>query len=343
MNNNLFTYHVKSQAAPLRAPSGFTLVELMIAIVLGLLLTAVVAEVYINSKKTYRISDNLSRVQENGRYILEELGRDIRMAGFVGCAKFAPITNNAIPAANSWLAFNQAVNGYELPSVPGGLTVAEVAPGTDVIQLQRAIGSDVRLTGNFAPNNANVQIDSNLYNYVADDILMVADCTAADIFRATTVSSGGGVVTIPHSASTNTSPNLSKLYNKDAELMKLSTNIYYIGTGVSGCPANTLCRKALNGITLVAQPLIDNVENLQIEYGEDTNADTTADKFVIASSVGTWANVVSVRFSLLLRTGESTLADKPQTYSFNGGSITPTDFYLRRVYTETVTLRNKTK
>lgn len=322
--------------------NGFTLVELMISIVLSLVLTVVVAEVYLNSKKTYRVSDNLSRVQENGRYFLEELGRDIRMAGYVGCAKSVPITNNAIPVTSEWLAFGQAVNGYELPSVPGGLTTAEVLAGTDVIKVQRAIGGDVRLTGNFPPNNANVQIDSNLDNFVADDILMVVDCVAADIFRATTVSSGGGKVTIPHAASTNSSPKLSRLYNKDAELLKLSTNIYYIGTGVSGCPTNTLCRKVLSGISLVVQPLIDNAENLQIDYGEDTNNDDTANKFVNAASVGNWGEVVSVRFSLLLRTGESTLADSAQTYTFRGTTY-PASRYLRRVYTETVTLRNRTQ
>lgn len=338
MNRFAFTSYPNSKP---RMRNGFTLVELMIAIVLGLLLTAVVAEVYLNSKKTYRVSDNLSRVQENGRYFLEELGRDIRMAGYIGCAKFAPITNNAIPATSAWLSFSQAVNGYELPSVPGGLTVAEVLAGTDVIKLQRAIGSDVRLTGNMGVVNANIQIGSNPYNYVANDILLIADCTSADIFRTTNVSVGVGTVTIAHSAATNSSVNLSKPYGIDAELMKLSTNIYYIGTGAAGCPANTLCRKVLSGITLVVQPLIDNVENIQIEYGEDTNADTTAEKFVDAGSVGNWSNVVSVRFSLLLRTGESTLADSAQTYTFRGTTY-PASRYLRRVYTETVTIRNKT-
>lgn len=325
------------------AHSGFTLVELMIAIVLGLLLTAVVAEVYINSKKTYRVSDNLARVQESGRYILEELGRDLRMAGYVGCAKFVPITNNAKPPTSAWLAFSQAVNGYELPSVPGGLTVAEVLAGTDVIQVQRAIGGDLRLAGNYAPNNANIQITSNLYSYQAGDVLLISDCSSADIFGANSVSSGGGNVTITHSTSNNLTPKLSKIYTPSAEIMKLSTNIYYIGTGASGCPANTLCRKALSGITLVAQPLIDNVENLQIDYGEDTNADTSADKYVDATTVGNWSNVVSVRFSLLVRTGESTLADSAQTYTYYGTSHTATDRYMRRVFTETVTLRNQTK
>lgn len=334
------TFKSRTNSTP-RVRNGFTLVELMISIVLGLVLTVVVAEVYLNSKKTYRVSDNLSRVQENGRYFLEELGRDIRMAGFIGCAKSAPITNNAVPATSAWLAFSQAVNGYELPSVPGGLTTAEVLAGTDVIKVQRAIGSDTRLTGNMGVVNANVQIGSNPDNFVVDDILLVADCTAADIFRANNVSSGSGTVTISHSAASNSSVNLSKPYGLDAEIMRLSTNIYYIGTGASGCPANTLCRKVLSGITLVAQPLIDNAENLQIEYGEDTNADSTADKFVNAASVTTWDNIVSVRFSLLLRTGESTLADSAQTYTFRGTTY-PASRYLRRVYTETVTLRNRT-
>lgn len=61
---------------------GLTLVELMIAMTLGLLILLAVASVYLGSRQTYRMQEENARLQETGRYALEVLGRSIRQAGF---------------------------------------------------------------------------------------------------------------------------------------------------------------------------------------------------------------------------------------------------------------------
>jgi len=65
--------------------SGFSLVELMISLVLGLILTLGVTQIYLSSSDTYRLTDGLARIQENARFASEFLGREIREAGGDGC------------------------------------------------------------------------------------------------------------------------------------------------------------------------------------------------------------------------------------------------------------------
>lgn len=61
---------------------GLTLVELMIALGLGLLLVAGVGAVYLGSNQTYRTAQASARIQESGRYALDVIGRSLRQAGF---------------------------------------------------------------------------------------------------------------------------------------------------------------------------------------------------------------------------------------------------------------------
>jgi type IV pilus assembly protein PilW len=68
--------------APARLARGFTLVELMVAMAIGLILTVVVAQIFLGSKATFNSTDNLSRLQENARYALTLMSREIRSSGF---------------------------------------------------------------------------------------------------------------------------------------------------------------------------------------------------------------------------------------------------------------------
>lgn len=314
--------------------AGLSLVELMISVVIGLLLLVIILQIFLGSKDTFRMTENQSRMQENGRYIIQEMSRDIRMAGYLGCSKNAKINMMVKSTAGSWAKFNEPVHGYEAASTSMGLDPAEVLSGTDIIRVQRASEADANLTGNLIADNANIKIDSNPEGFADGDTLVVSDCANADVFCANNVSSGSGPITITHSNSCNdgTAPKLSKLYGPNAQVMRLSTNIYYVGTGSGGCPANMLCRKILSGADLAVEQLIDNVENMQLEYGEDTDGDATANRFVSATAVGSWSSIVSVRLSLTLRSNDVNLSASP----------TPADRRMRRVYSSTVTLRNRT-
>ena len=94
---------------------GLSLIELMVAMVVGLILIAGVIEIYVNSKQTYRNQDALSRLQENGRYVLSILSTNIRPAGFSGCGNIASVEPVVIanPPVPSSFDAGSAVTGYE--------------------------------------------------------------------------------------------------------------------------------------------------------------------------------------------------------------------------------------
>lgn len=72
---------------------GFSIVEILIGLVLGLFLGTGIIQLFIANKQTYRFQEEASRMQENGRFALEVLTNSIRMAGFTGCnVKSCPAT-----------------------------------------------------------------------------------------------------------------------------------------------------------------------------------------------------------------------------------------------------------
>ncbi len=100
------------------AQSGVTLIELMIAMIVGLFLSAGVIQIFITNNQTYRITDNVSRLQENGRFALDNLGKTIRSAGFKGNTESSPSSDfpavaYAAPNPAVTFAANQLISGTD--------------------------------------------------------------------------------------------------------------------------------------------------------------------------------------------------------------------------------------
>ena len=66
----------------MRRQRGMSLVELMVAMTIGLIITVVIANLFIGTKETYRTQDDLSRMQENLRFAFQVIGRTVRLAGY---------------------------------------------------------------------------------------------------------------------------------------------------------------------------------------------------------------------------------------------------------------------
>jgi len=64
---------------------GFSLIELMIATALGIFLSAAMISLFVGSKQSYRLNENMSRLQENARFAVSFMSRDIRMTGYHAC------------------------------------------------------------------------------------------------------------------------------------------------------------------------------------------------------------------------------------------------------------------
>ena len=344
--------------SPISRSKGLSLVELMVAITLGLLLIAGVLQIYVGSKATYRAQDALSRLQENQRFAMNLLATNIRPAGYAGClnvkdkSSVRVIANPPTPTINA----STAIQGHEnkggqswSPNLPTGIT--QVLDDTDVLVLQHGGTCGAKLTGNMGTTNANIQINAdNSCGFTPGEAILITDCSASDLFRANNVSEGTLTTTIAHSSAANTATDgtnsnfLSKPYTTDSEILKFTSVAYFIRNGVSGTPS--LWRYDMASTASGSNPveLVEGVENLQVLYGEDAGADGEADQYVVADAVGDWADVVSVRVTLLFRTIE-TVNTVSQTYSFEydvgASSKDYTDRFSRQQTTMTIDLRNK--
>lgn len=341
--------HAHTQSV--RKMAGFSLVEIMVALVIGLILLGGIGYVFLGSKQTFRTQDDFSRIQENVRYALETVGVDVRMAGFAGCVNLASINPNnpsapiplgviATPPVPA-LGLDQALRGY----VGGAWAATGTAPGnwvagTGVLEITRAAGTGVTLTGNLTPTNANVQITGNPYNFVAGETLLVSNCETADLFRATNVS-GGGTVTIAHSqgAGNNIQNFTINEYMNGAEVFRIVNTVYFIGTNPAGNPA--LYRTTFAGET---EELVENVEDLVMRFGIDTNNDFIVDNYVAAGGVTDWRQVLTARISLVFRGNNPNVATENQTsyvVEYTTVNLAAADRRLRQVATATFALRNR--
>ena len=245
---------------------GFTLIELMVALTIGLLLTLVVANLFLGSRATFQTTDETSRMQENIRYAYQLLTRSVHHAGY----RSSPNTfANAIFSAG-----NQAVTGTD-----GGGTL----PDSFTIRYQ---GS----------GNGAGAADGTIVN-----------CSGTEI---------------------------------DANVMTTAT--FSIAAGANGSGNALWCN---NGGAGAAVEVVPDVENMQILFGEDTNADLVADRYVSAGNVTNFDNVISLRISLLFRTSNISAAvvKDTGTYNLNGTVVGPfNDTRIRRVVTLNMNLRNRT-
>ena len=79
---------------------GFNLIEIMIALLIGAFLLGGILQVFIGSKETYRMQENLSRLQQNARLALNYLSNDIRLAGYWGCLSSISLNNSDVAGTN---------------------------------------------------------------------------------------------------------------------------------------------------------------------------------------------------------------------------------------------------
>lgn len=330
-----------------RRQRGFSLIELMVAVTLGFIVVGAVGYLFLGSRQSFRTTDNLSRMQENARFALESITRDVRMAGYVGCGSLQSmavntIANPPVPA----LSADNAIAGLDTPgaAITNFMGTTITRPAGDAVTITGAFGGGVNLTGNLDPSNADVQIAGNPYGFKANDILIVSSCTNADIFSATTVSASGGIVTVAHANSTNTG-NRVGTYGPNDVVLKMEQYTYFIG--MNPADKRALYRTSLTEGTI---ELVEDVWDMQIEYGVDTSvtADGAADEYQTATAVaaGTnWPRVVSARISLLM-IGPDNVLSTAQTYNFNGALVTPAAtapdrLRMHQIFTTTVGLRNR--
>nr|WP_298144328.1 PilW family protein [uncultured Pseudomonas sp.] len=320
---------------------GLSLIELLVALVLGLLITAAVLQIFLASKQTYSTNNALSRVQESGRFAIDFLTNDIRNAGYHGecISELNNLLNESGTGYNSDLFdFTKIVDG-RTDSAPSW--VASRVAG-DVIHVKYASNlSGVTASGN-TPANANT-INLTAESGIAQGtIIIVSDLSGCDMFQNRSNASAHSLSRGSTGSPGNKNPgsnSFSHAYDSSMEILKLKSVSYYIGDNAAG-NLRSLRRITFTSGAPVDEELIEGVQDMQILYGvADGNKQVSS--YVTASSVANWDNVVSVRVSLLLVSPDINVVSENQTIDFNGSSVTIDDRRLAQVFSTTIGIRNR--
>jgi type IV pilus assembly protein PilW len=339
-----------------REQKGFGLIELMISITLGILLSTAVIQVFLATNSSSKVQDSIAVIQENARFAMRLLAREIRMAGYMGCSSVGAAKFNSIaePAVDVNFSPSTALVGQD--NVAAGNALGAVV-GTDAVTLKRASDEFIRITGLLGPDNANVKVEDNTIGLVKNDFVMVSDCLGGDVFRITNTpqGKGKGVATFTHSNGSNSNNQLSKVYVGEAEVFAFQTVDFFIAdTGRKSSGGNTinalfmLQRSAgSGGVTSAPIELVNGVENMQLSYGVDTGTDRAVDVYQTAAQVVDWSKVLSVRIELQFYgltdnvVGRTGRVDAQQVVNRAGDIVQNNDGRMRQVFTNVFTIRNK--
>lgn len=333
----------------MRKQQGLSLVELMIAILLGLLLLTGVMKIFVSSKTVFATQQAMSRIQESGRLAIDFLAKDIRMAGYYGPARsaaFGGLIINGPVDQGLHGNFTVGLTGFDTPAqAPANSLGAQVTPlpNTSVLVVRAASQQGVLLT---QENNSTSLVafspimakdSSNCVGVICENsVAVVADGYKSYIFQVSTLDIDENVLTVNHAASWGGDPRLPLAnFISGAEILPVNTTVYFLAKNAQG--VNGLYQRVNN--TAVVE-LLQGVENMRITYSVSGNP-----AFLTAAQVSTppndWSQVQGVRIELLVASLDENALASPQPYNFAGADVTPTDRRMRQVFTTIVTARSR--
>ena len=325
---------------PATRQSGFSLIELMISVTIGLMLLAGLVSLFVNSSDAEREARRASQQIENGRFAIEMLSQDVRLAGFLGSYRkyTAPSTAPdpcAIAVSSLLSAISLPVQGYQAATLAATasppascatwLPTANLSPGSDILVVRRAdttaivpgastTAGEVYLQAN--PATAAVQAGGGATTCTSDAAGATATITRRCVMPTTSDA-------CPTECAAGTSP--------AGELRKLHVHVYFVapcslpsdGTDIctgssddSGNPIPTLKRLEITAVggavSFKIFPIAEGVQFMKVEYGVDdtptaVNADTglvgdgSPDRYSASPTVADFSNAVTVRVDLLMR------------------------------------------
>lgn len=314
-----------------RQQSGFSLIELMVSMGIGLVLIAGALFVFDEARATLRVNETLARMQENARWAMEVLEPDIRMAGYWGrhtsgsaiaghATSGNPLNVNVAGDCDTDWTINIATSLAGSNNIDPGLdciAAGEYSNGTDTLQIRHASGT-----------------------------AMPAGALVAGRIYVRTNEAGEGSLFVG-----TAEPAIA-----DGQNNALMAHAYYVRpyTIGAGGPPNAIPSLRRQGLTLVGgaprmvdQEVIPGIEDLQVQFGIDTNGDGSVNRYVNPDNavLNTNPKVLATRVWLLVRadTPEAGFTDT-RTYVYGDQSFTPVgpDASFRRLLvSRTVFLRNE--
>jgi prepilin-type N-terminal cleavage/methylation domain-containing protein len=312
---------------------GFSMVELLIAMLLSVTLAAGIVTIFVNNRHSFRQDDNIARMQDDARHALREIAFDISMAGHYGDLHLPNAVNvdgglsigvDCGPAGDQdwmyWATDPTTGESLSLAAVDNAtdLTVAvahscfaggELRDGTDVVSIKRVAGAQTA-----TPSAGNVYLRTN--------------GTVGFLFKGPAPTAAPVAVVAPSAD------------------WQFRPSIYFIRefANAPGDGIPTLCRKIMDGAgpAMTTECLATGIENLQIEYGIDTSLDGHPNVYISNPTVTQMQNVIAARIFLVARTTEIDVRyTNDKTYSVsNSPDFEPDDSFHRRVFSISVSIRN---
>ncbi|WP_082542726.1 prepilin-type N-terminal cleavage/methylation domain-containing protein [Rhodanobacter sp. Root561] len=325
--------------------AGFTLIELMIAMVLGLIVIAGVTSVFIATQRSYRTNQALGDVQDSSRVAFELMARDIRDAGLTGCGNSGRVANVLQPSATNWWAdWGNAVHGYGAgtvadPALTVGTAAGNQLKDTDSLQLLGAADTGLSVAATPSSTAANFKLNDTTSDLKTGEVIIVCDPDHATIVQISDYNDSN--VTVVHNVGGKVSPgNCSKgmgyptvcstngngyMFGANSQIFKLAAVDWYIGTNPVG--GKSLYRMTVDTTGAApatsSQEMVRDVTAMNLRYHVAGGA-----SFVDAATVAAnWPTVDSVQVKLTLES-----VDK------RAGTDTKA---ISRDFTATTTIRNR--
>lgn len=328
---------------------GFSLIEIMTSMMLGLLVLLMVVQLFINTKDNHAQNDRISETLESGRYAMRQLATDLKSAGFLGGIidpstmsidpSLAPLT--AATDCGSSTENNWAYDLTTYRSIQFDFNATAVQANTDHTCISAA---------DFVANS-DVLVVKRVYNQPLDPTAAPTPLTSGTVYLRSDYNTA--CLWYYDTAST-TNPSGTTCPTANVTDWRYLVHIYYIRNhSKPGDNIPTLCRKTLAVVggnpTMTEQCLAEGVEHFHVMFGIDTDTpmDGIANEFVSKPAPNDLkTRAVSARIYVLARAkredskfkngkqyvlGDVTLPSANSTY---------TDKYYRRLYSTTVLLRN---
>ncbi|MDH3209672.1 MAG: PilW family protein [Burkholderiaceae bacterium] len=313
---------------------GVTLIELMVGLTLGLVVSVALLLVFANASSSGQSMARAGMQIENGRYVAELLREDLRLAGFFGAVRVAGATYTTpdpcalVPTGWNALPLNlpSPVQGYRPSDALACLSNRKA--GTDAIAVRR-LGLDLIDPATLGAGNTQFHVQTSR---CATDPLVtpVIFGTAAAGFTLQNRACGA--------------PNVVRTY---------VSRIYYVAStnirGAAGNTTPTLTRVDLVGNQLVTTPLAEGIDHLRFEYGFDTDVNGSPDEYrTTIGGVGptmSWANVTVVKAHFISRSLDKVLESNlatAQQFQLGGTAALniAADGFTRRAYSNVIPLVN---
>lgn len=353
-----------------RGQAGFSLIELMIALILGLIVVAAAGGVFLSNKRVYNATETLGRVQEHGRVAFELMSRDIREAGGNPCgANVRPI--NMMTHGNNayWDGFNDGITGYEgaMPGTGTGAGVGQRVAGTDALEIFSASGGGIRVTSHPNPS-AELDVTST-GDIQVGDVLLVCNVGRSFIFEVTGLPGVGTKIGHNSGAGSNCSARFTlpvpadpdDTYGCDnpnnnansycftpaagggtcgedssvpAYVARATSTQWYVGNNARG--GQSLYRAVLANRSDTNTPDTDLSRIEVVEGVEDmqlTYLEAGETDYGDAGTVADWSRVAAVRLSIRFEGTQGALSDR-EIQGTDGDAI-------NRTITHVVALRNR--